>query len=193
MKVKGLEEQRYSYADYLTWDDRERWELIDGVPYAMAAPRRSHQKISMNLSRVISTFLLGKKCEVYAAPFDVRLEKVSNDDNSAIYTVVQPDISVFCDLSRLDEKGATGAPDFIIEILSESTVLHDLNRKLALYEKNDVKEYWVVSPTEQIIQVHLLKDGKYSHIKQYEKEDKIPVQTLEGLEIALAEIFIEVF
>ena len=112
--------QKFTYEDYLTWSDDERWELIDGKAFRMEAPNRYHQKISMTLSIKIGNYLEGKRCEVYAAPFDVRLNVGEGAD-----TVVQPDILVICDQEKLDDKGAKGAPELIIEILSPSTAHHD--------------------------------------------------------------------
>ena len=107
------EERGFTYKDYARWDDDIRYELIDGVPYAMASPSRLHQKISGRIFRQLANFLRGKSCEVYAAPLDVRLNPHTFDN-----IVVQPDILVVCDESKYDDKSIKGAPDFIIEILS---------------------------------------------------------------------------
>lgn len=188
--------QKYTYKDYLTWDDDRRWELIDGVPYELVfgedpqnmspAPGRKHQRISGNLYRLIGNFLVDKSCDVYNAPFDVRFNEA--DDTN---TVVQPDISVFCDKSKLDDAGGHGTPDFIIEILSPSTTLRDLSVKLLLYQRHGVPEYWVVDPDKQIIYVYLLNEqGKYDIPHEY-KSGKIHVQVIKGLELGWEEIFAE--
>ena len=121
-------EDTYTYADYLTWPEGERWELIEGVPYNMSpAPFRKHQGVVMELSRQIANFLNDKSCEVYSVPFDVRLlpdisqEDATRVDDDDLTTVVQPDISIICDSEKLDERGCLGAPDVIIEVLSPST------------------------------------------------------------------------
>ncbi len=126
----------FSYADYLSWtDEKERWELIDGQAFDMSlSPSRVHQDILRNLSIKLGNFLKGKECKMYFAPFDVRLPDFQDDTDELTYTVVQPDISVICDLKKPDEKGCVGAPDLIIEILSPSTVGKDVKIKLSLYE-----------------------------------------------------------
>lgn len=184
-------EEKYSYADYLNWDEG-RWELINGKVYNMSpAPRRMHQDVCGMLYRKISDYLDGKPCKVYIAPFDVVLadEKYKDKENILIDTVVQPDISVICDESKLDDAGCKGAPDFIIEILSESTALKDSTTKKDLYEKSGVKEYWLVDTWTKCINVYILKKGKYGFAKSYEKNMKIKVNSLKGLTIKLEEVF----
>ncbi len=184
-------EERYTYADYLNWDDG-RWELINGKVYNMSpAPRRVHQDVEMNLARKIGNYLEGKPCKVYIAPFDVVLadEKYKDKENIFIDTVVQPDISVICDESKLNDAGCKGAPDFIIEILSQSTAEKDATVKKDLYEKNGVKEYWLVDTWTKFIRVYLLKDGKYDLAKCYERDMEIEVETLKGLKIKVNDIF----
>ena len=121
--------EKYTYADYLTWPDDERWELIDGHPYAMSpAPARKHQAILGELFRKVSDFFEDSSCQVYVAPFDVRLAEDYSDDH-LIDNVVQPDISVFCKKESLDDKGAMGAPTLTVEILSPSTAQKDIKTK----------------------------------------------------------------
>ena len=130
-------DERYTYLDYYSWDDGERWELIDGVAYAMSpAPAPKHQTISRELLVQIANFLKGKPYEVFHAPFDVRLNADSDDD-----TVMQPDIFVVCDKSKIDDKGCNGAPDMIIEILSPSTAKRDIVLKFNAYLQAGVREY----------------------------------------------------
>ena len=122
--------ERYTYADYLSWPDGERWEIIAGEPYSMSpAPSRQHQQILGALFAKFYYYLEDKACRVYPAPFDVRLFQ-ENDKHDEIDTVVQPDIVVVCDDKKLDDKGCQGAPDLIIEIISQSTAKKDLNRSL---------------------------------------------------------------
>lgn len=184
--------KRYTYAEYLRWDDSVRVELIDGEVYDMTpAPFRSHQEISMKLSVIIGSYLKGKKCRVFAAPFDVRLPDRGTSDD-AITTVVQPDISVICDSKKLDDRGCTGAPDLVIEIVSEKTAAKDMREKLALYEKHGVKEYWIIHPVEKTLMVFLRgRDGIYSKPSIFSSQDKIRVKTLKGLSIALDDLFKE--
>ena len=134
----------YTYKDYVLWPDEERWELINGAAFNMSpAPSRFHQKISGTLFSKIHHYLEGKPCEVYHAPFDVRLPE-GNEPEEDIITVVQPDIAIICDRSKLDDKGCKGSPDLVIEIVSPHTVSKDMKEKLALYEKHGVKEYWII-------------------------------------------------
>jgi len=191
--------QRYSYADYLTWWDDKRRELFDGFISLMSpAPISEHAIISVTIFTEIYNHLKKCKCgcKVFYAPFDVRLPKNGEKENKNIFTVVQPDICVICDLSKIDKRGCLGAPDMIVEILSPSTVKKDYTVKFDLYEKAGVKEYWIVSPEAKYVEIfHLQEDGKYSDGKIYEEKDSpdelnfIPVKTLEGLELDFNEIF----
>ena len=164
----GLElkktDHKFTYKDYCSWPEDERWELIDGVAYDMSpAPTSRHQRISMIISTNISNWLKGKECEIFSAPFDVLLPAFPLKNEGEIDTIVQPDISVICDPSKIVERGCLGTPDLIVEILSPSTSKKDLNEKFQLYEKHGVKEYWIVDPGNKYIQVfHLQSKGKES-------------------------------
>ena len=192
MSVAKKLDERYNYADYLTWtDEDERWEIIEGVPYMMSpSPTRKHQKVSMQLSLIIGNYLKEKSCEIYSAPFDVRLLDKSKYEDE-IFTVVQPDISVICDKEKLDEKGCLGSPDMIIEILSPSTAKKDKIDKFYLYEKYGVKEYWLVELDNEIITVFKLQNnGLYGRPDIYSVENKkIKVGIFDDLEIDLEEVF----
>jgi len=177
--------KRYTYADYITWDDDNRWELIDGVPYLMSAPTRRHQELLSNLFLPIGTFLKGKPCKVYVAPFDVRLNFDTLDD-----TVVQPDILVICDHSKLTDAGSNGAPDLVVEILSPSTAKYDRVTKYNKYLESGIREYWIIDPETKTLAVHILKDGNYI-TKPYTDQETVPVHVLNGCEINLAEVFVE--
>lgn len=180
------ENERYTYADYCTWDDSERWELIEGVPYAMSpAPSPKHQEISSNLHNQLYNFLKGKPCRVYPAPFDVRLNADDEDD-----TVVQPDLVVICNRSKIDEKGCKGAPDLIVEILSPSTARRDRMVKLHQYQRAGVREYWIVDPDTKTVQVCILENGRY-FVTAYADTDTAPVTVLPGCTINLQEVFAE--
>ena len=153
--------ETYTYADYLKWDFKERVELIMGKLFKMSpALSNRHQIISMHISGDLYGYLKGKSCRVYVAPFDVRLPRKSKDDDDII-TVVQPDICVVCDSSKLDAKGCLGAPDIVVEILSPSNNLIELNNKFDLYESAGVKEYWIVLPQDNTFLVNTLTNGKY--------------------------------
>jgi Uma2 family endonuclease len=183
-------EDTFTYGEYLTWPETERWELIHGVAYDMSpAPSTGHQSILLELAVEFRNFLRGKSCQVYIAPFDVRLPE-KNEADEKIKTVVQPDIAVICDPSKIDDKGCKGAPDLVIEILSPSTAKKDMQEKLALYEHYSVKEYWIVHPSEFLIEVFRLNDQDiYGKPAIYASDDLLPVRLLPGLEIDLAVVF----
>ena len=182
--MEAARKQKYTYADYLTWDDGQRCELIDGVVYMMSpAPSVDHQRISGEIFRQLVTYLRGKKCEVFPAPFDVRLNAANEDD-----TVVQPDLTVVCDHNKLDEHGCIGAPDMIIEILSPSSENHDKMTKFKKYRQAGVREYWIVSPKSRDINVFLLENEQYV-CQPYGESDTIPVHVLDDCQIHLADVF----
>jgi Uma2 family endonuclease len=179
------EKEYYTYADYLEWDEGERYELIDGEAYMMAPPSRPHQGISMELSGAFWEFLKGKPCKVYTAPFSVRLhpaEDLSDD------TVVIPDLIVVCDSSKLDHRGCNGAPDLVVEILSPSTSRHDRNVKFQKYREAGVREYWIVDPEDKSLVVYALKNGEYV-ASTYEDTDTVQVAVLPGCAIDLKSVF----
>jgi Uma2 family endonuclease len=181
--------KKYTYADYLTWLDDKRRELINGFIRMMTpAPRRIHQKISSNLLVEIKQYLKNGKCEVYHAPFDVRLVETDKGDKK-IENVVQPDIAVICDLSKLDDRGCLGAPDFIIEITSPSTGKRDAKEKYALYEKYGVKEYWIVFPEEKLVYQYVLNNNKYEQKGIYADDEKISPHIFPDLDIDLNYVF----
>ncbi|MDR2824535.1 MAG: Uma2 family endonuclease [Prevotellaceae bacterium] len=186
--------RRYTYADYLTWLDGKTRELLDGIIRKMSpAPRLRHARLSRSITKKLLSYIDKHKgnCEVFYAPFDVRLPKNGTDrDDDQIYTVVQPDICVICDLSKLDERGCLGAPDMVVEITSPSSLKYDFNDKFQIYEAAGVKEYWVVQPEGKNINVYLLQEnGKFDEGTVYEDKAQVPVQTLQGLVFDLEELF----
>ena len=155
---------RYSYADYLSWKFEERLELIKGKIMLMSAPSRKHQQISRELTGNFYIFFQKNHCEFYAAPFDVRLldKNKSLKANKEEFTVVQPDICVICDESKLDDKGCLGAPDLVIEILSPGNSTKEMRLKKELYQENQVREYWILDPEREMsFQFVLTKNGVY--------------------------------
>lgn len=180
----------FTYQDYLTWPENERWELLNGRAYNMTpAPSRRHQEISGQLLTLFNNHLKGKTCRVYAAPFDVRLPQLQESDEQ-ISTVVQPDLVVVCDKNKLDHQGCKGSPDLVVEITSPSTFQKDLKEKFILYERVGVHEYWIVYPEEKTICVfHLTHEGKYSRPEVYIEQDSINVGIFGDLTIELAEVF----
>jgi len=184
--------KRYTYADYLTWMDDVRRELIEGFIKLFPAPRPVHAEVSYNITWNLGAILKKNKgkCKVYYAPFDVRLPKNGETAHNKIYTVVQPDICVICDLTKIDSRGCCGAPDLIIEIISPSTGKRDFTDKFVLYEEAGVKEYWIVYPDSKAITVFLLQDdGKYDAGCVYELEGQVPVHIFNGSPIDLDDIF----
>jgi len=185
----------YTYADYLTWQVQERFELIKGRLFKMSpAPLRYHQEISRNLIRLFSGYLYKKPCKVFYAPFDVRLPQPQQGTHKdkEVDTVVQPDIVVVCDPSKLDRRGCVGAPDLIIEILSPSTAAKDVKDKFHLYEEAGVREYWIVIPGEALLEVFILdKQGKYQLGSIYSRDDTVNVGIFDDFSIDLREIFEE--
>ena len=168
----------YTFDDILSLPEGERAELIDGQIYYMASPKPLHQEIQMNLSAAIHNHLKSKDgpCKVYPAPFAVFLKK----NNS---TYVEPDITVICDPKKIDpEKGAIGAPDWIIEIMSTSSASHDCIRKLHLYQSSGVLEYWIVDPANNAVYVYYFSDNKYKP-QTFSFTDKIKVNIFDDLEI----------
>ena len=159
--------KRYTYADYLLWQFSERVELIKGFIRKMSpAPNRRHQEVSHRINRYLDNYLYNKPCGLYYAPFDVRLlDSKKSKENNKIYTVVQPDLCVVCDLEKLDDKGCIGAPDLVIEILSPGNSKREMGEKFSLYEENKIKEYWIVEPTEQNILIYTLQNEKYVGLK----------------------------
>ncbi len=163
---KDKTDQRFTYREYCSWPNDERWELIGGKAYNMSpAPSRRHQEISFELSGILREYLKGRDCKAFTAPFDVMLPDFPIGKEDEIDTVVQPDMSVICDSSKIIDKGCLGAPDLIIEILSPSTSKKDLNEKFQLYEKHGVKEYWIVDPGNMYFRVFHLLEGKKSSWK----------------------------
>ena len=185
--------KRYTYADYLTWQFEEMVELIRGKVYRISpAPSRLHQEVSGNLFGLIWGALKDRSCRAFSAPFDVRLPlPIEQRTSEKINTVVQPDICVICDQSKLDQQGCNGAPDLIIEILSPATVQKDLKEKFDLYQHSGVQEYWVVHPSDKtVIPYRLDADGVYQLVRKtpFTKDELIPCAVL-GIEVDLGIVF----
>ncbi|MEQ8171269.1 MAG: Uma2 family endonuclease [Candidatus Eremiobacterota bacterium] len=188
------EEETFTYEDYLTWPEDERWQIINGIAYNMSpAPDLDHQTISGELHRQFANYLLDKTCRVFASPVDI-IFPASGQDIKKTKDVVQPDIIVVCDHKKLHErKRCTGAPDLAIEILSPSTAYIDMKEKRNLYEREGVREYWIVDPVHKTVQTYILDGNQYRVPEVYSQEDKIKVSILPELEIDLALVFKEYF
>lgn len=181
----------YSYADYLTWQFTERVELLKGYVLQMAAPSPRHQRVLGAMGYYFYTFFRKQTCEVYYAPFDVRLydRKKSVLEDKEVYTVVQPDICVICDTAKIDDKGCNGSPDLIIEILSPTNQKIDIKDKYSLYEANGVLEYWIVYPNDGVIHQFVLKDEKYYPFGVFTAQETIKPFLFPNLNIDLSEVF----
>jgi Uma2 family endonuclease len=182
-------EGKYSYADYLNWPMDEMVEIIKGKLFKMTlAPSRLHQKIALKLGSGLFQFLKDKPCEVYLAPFDVRLPSFS-PKNEEIYTVVQPDICVICDKSKLDDAGCVGPPDLIVEILSPGNNRKELQNKFEVYQESGVKEYWVIHPIEQTLLIYSLKNGAFIPSRLFTSGDTVGSNSVQGFTLNLEEFF----
>jgi Uma2 family endonuclease len=178
-----------TYADYAKFPDDERWELIDGVAYAMSpAPNWRHQEIVLEIARQLGNQLLGKTCRAAIAPLDVRLPKAGEVDD-LIDTVVQPDVMVVCDPSRIDLCGVRGAPTLVIEVLSPSTASHDHLRKRRVYERAGVAEFWLVHPIDGVVHVYRLQAAVFAPVAILDARRAIAVGALEGVAIDLSALF----
>lgn len=185
---------RYTYADYLTWMDDKRRELFNGFVKLMTpAPSRKHQEISFNLTGILRNYIVDKGCKGFAAPSDVRLLKdQSKRGDKDIFTVLQPDLYIVCDPSKLDDRGCIGAPDFVIEIVSAKDSKRDIRDKFEIYQQYGVREYWIVNPIDENLTVFVLDDnGKFHFGGMYAGDDIIPVNIFNGdLQIDLLEVFV---
>jgi Uma2 family endonuclease len=192
MEVTSLDQldlnKVYSYADYLTWKFPERVELFRGKIYAMSpAPASGHQRILGKVGNSLYNFLDKSECEVFYAPFDVRLE--SKKDNTKNFTVVQPDISVICDPAKIEKRGCLGAPDLVVEILSPGNTDKEMKLKFDLYEGSGVLEYWIVEPTEKIVLVYNLVNGQFVNHRPLIHSDTLCSKVLTGFELDLSKVF----
>jgi Uma2 family endonuclease len=179
----------YTYADYLQWKIEERIELFKGRILKLSAPNRIHQQVSGGLFLAIATHLKGKKCKVYSAPFDVRLPVHNRKKDNEVTTVVQPDICVICDETKLDDRGCCGAPDLVVEILSPGNSQKEVRLKFDIYEEAGVKEYWLIHPVEQTLIAYTLHENTFGGGKMYAPSDILYSTSIQGLSIDMNEIF----
>jgi Uma2 family endonuclease len=188
MGLAVRDHDHHTYGDYLLWPEDVRYELIDGVAYLMApAPTLDHQEVAGEIFRQLANALRDKPCRAFIAPVDVRLPKADEADDG-IDTVVQPDVLVVCDGSRLDRRGVRGAPDFVVEVLSPGTAGHDQVRKRRVYERSGVREYWLVHPVDRVVIVYRLADGEYGKPDVQELAGTTLVGVLPGVVIAWDEL-----
>lgn len=175
----ALKQEQLYTTDYIeSLPEGERAELIDGVLYNMAPPNRKHQRISSQVHTAINNYIDSKKgsCQAYAAPFAVYLHQ---DD----LTYVEPDISVICDPEKLNDKGCSGSPDWIIEITSKTTKQYDYSTKLAAYWNAGVREYWIINPLKNMVTVNYFADMDEYLPVNYTFQDKIKVNIYDDFTI----------
>ena len=181
MPVAKKRAEKYTYADYMTWPDEERWEIIGGEAYNMTpAPGIRHQNVAGTLFAFLKQHLKGKPCRPFVAPTDVVLSE---------HDVVQPDVIVVCDERKITEANIRGAPDLIVEVLSPATALKDKREKRALYEKSGVREYVIVDPIELYVERFVLKGKRYGEPALFGPREVMPLKSLEGMDIPLWEVF----
>jgi len=187
--------KKYNYGDYILWQFQERVELLKGHLFPMAAPNVRHQQISLALTLAIGAFLRKNPCQLFTAPFDVRLPLPSRRITGAkIDTVVQPDLCVICDKAKLDKQGCIGAPDLIVEILSPGNSKREMKDKFELYQEAGVLEYWVIDPVHNLAFTYSINSDTHKFVPivpVLTDEDYLESTLFEGLKIALADVFPE--
>ncbi len=190
LPVRKLD-RRYTYADYRTWPDDERWELIDGVAWNMSpAPSTWHQAILGELHLQVAPFLKGTSCRVFLAPFDVLLPETDTQREDDVSSVVQPDLTGVYDASRITERGCFGAPDWVVEILSPWTLKKDLDAKFALYERHGIREYWVIDHGSRTVHTYRREaTGRYGDPSILEGDARVPCPIGFEIEVRLRELF----
>lgn len=183
------ENKKYTYSEYLSWPEDERWELLDGVPCMQAAPSWQHQAVIGNMITQFNNYLQGKSCFAFPAPFDLRMPDGDEKDED-VKTVLQPDIAVICDKSRLSKTGYYGVPTLVIEVVSPSTSKMDRVLKFNKYEQAGVKEYWIVEPDGKVVSVFTLQNNnRYGRPETYSEENEIKVSVFPELVIDLKAVF----
>ncbi|MDX2285950.1 MAG: Uma2 family endonuclease [Bacteroidia bacterium] len=195
MPVTSLDQldlsRTYTYEAYASWQVEERIELLEGHIHLMSpAPNLQHQRVSGNLFLILGTYCKHRPCELFAAPFDVRLPAPGSAPDSPVSTVVQPDLCVVCDPAKLDEHGCIGAPDLVIEILSPGNSRKELREKYRIYESSGVREYWVVSPHERYLS-RFVRDaqGTFAGMAPLTDEDLLETSLFPELSVPMREVF----
>jgi Uma2 family endonuclease len=176
--------QHHTYGEYLTWPEDVRYELIEGEAYLMApAPDLAHQDVAGEVFSQIHTQLAGKACRAFVAPVDVRFPKRDEADDQ-VDTVVQPDVLVVCDPSKLDRRGVRGAPDWVLEVLSPSTAGHDQVLKRRIYERAGVREFWLVHPMDRVLTIYRLDGVEYGKPDVQELKGSTEIRVLPSVVVA---------
>lgn len=180
----------YTYADYLLFQFQERLEIIKGKIYAMSpAPNVAHQRAATELTGIFYNYFKNNPCQVFTAPFDVRLTSKKGTGDKEVTTVIQPDLCVFCDESKLDERGGIAAPDLVVEILSPGNTSKEMNLKYDLYESHGVREYWLVHPLDKNILIYSLENGRYIARKPYTETETALSIIFPELKVVVQELF----
>jgi Uma2 family endonuclease len=184
MTVTKRDTHYHTYNDYLTWSRDYGDELINGTAYVREppCPSRPHQQIVLEIGRQVANALEGKSCQVYVAPFDVRLPK-STEEDGEVDTVVQPDVLIVSDLKKIDARGVRGAPDWVAEILSPSSARHDQTVKLSAYERAGVREVWLIDPVERTLTIYQLEAGYYGRPTTLELKGRTQLTAVPGVTI----------
>jgi len=175
----------YSYSDYMTWQFQERVELIMGKIFPMSAPNTPHQALSRELTVAFYPHFHGKTCTYFAAPIDVRLP-VGKQGNT-FKTVVQPDLCVICDKSKIVTQGIIGAPDLVVEILSPSNRQIEMHEKFEAFQASLVREYWIIHPGEQWMLQYVLNENRLFELhKKHENLSRLASVIFQGLVVDVA-------
>jgi Uma2 family endonuclease len=184
MSLTQEKDKEFTYTDYLTWPDEERWELIDGRAYNMTpAPTTKHQSLIGNFFGLLRTAVCGASCRCFIAPTDIVLSPRD---------VVQPDVFVVCDRTKITDANIQGAPDLVVEVASPSTGLKDKREKKNLYEKHGVREYILIYPSLGCVERFLLgEDGLYGKGDIFGANEMLPLGSLTDITIDLREVFEE--
>jgi Uma2 family endonuclease len=178
------DDNRHTYADYRTWPEDVRFELINGRALLMTpAPSLDDQTLAFEIGRQVGNALEGKPCRVLLAPVDVLLNAVKAGDDDAVDTVVQPDVLVVCDPAKLARHGVRGAPDWVLEVISPASASHDQIVKLAAYEKAGVREYWIAHPTDRVLTIYRHDGAAYRRPTILEMLGETPIDVLPGVAI----------
>jgi Uma2 family endonuclease len=175
----------YSYSDYMTWQFQERVELIMGKIFPMSAPNTPHQALSRELTVAFYPYFHGKTCTYFAAPIDVRLP--AGKQGNTFKTVVQPDLCVICDKSKIVTQGIIGAPDLVVEILSPSNRQIEMHEKFEAYQASLIREYWIIHPGEQWMLQYVLNENHLFELhKKYENLSRLASVIFQGLVVDVA-------
>ena len=176
---------KINFEEFITIDNttNDYLEFIDGKIYCLASPSTEHQSIVGEIYLSFGNYLKGKECKPFISPFDIVFK------NETEIHRVQPDLSIICDKSGLNENNYVGVPNLVIEVLSPSTMSNDFIKKMDLYMRFGVKEYWIVSPRNKEIQIFVLQDNLYSEMISFKENDILQSVIFQDLKINLKDIF----